>query len=310
MNLFNNIKIPVIAAPMFVASNPTMAMECCKAGIIGSFPAHFPRTRETLSNWLSQMDDFYKAHPAIPYAVNLVVHHTNKRFEGDLQLCIAQKVPIILSSKGAPGTVCKYVQEYGGLVFHDVASRRHAEKAIAAGVDGLIAVAGGAGGHTGSLNPFALVNEIRAITDKPIILGGSISKGKDILAAQAMGATFAYMGTRFICTQEATVSTAYKEAILASQSGTEILTSAALDGAPANWMKKSLVKAGLDLTEIENTPKGQLYAQGRLKGRYTNIFSAGHGVGAINDIPTVAQLIQQLSNEYEAAKQGLLEIIT
>lgn len=310
-NKLKNLRIPVIAAPMFMVSNPKMAIECCKAGIVGSFPAHFPRTREKLSEWIDEMEAFYKENPAMPFAVNLVTHRTNKRYEGDLDLCVERQIPIILSSKGAPGETCRKVHEYGGLVFHDVASRRHAEKALEAGVDGLIAVAGGAGGHSGTINPFALVNEIRQITDKPIILGGSISTGQDILAAQAMGATYAYMGTRFICTQEAsTKNEGWKQAIVESKTGKDIILTSALDGSPSNWMKKSLADVGVDLLALENTPKGQLYdGAKKLQGRYGDIYSAGHGTAAINDIPTVANLVANLEKEYEAAKIKLKAIL-
>jgi len=309
-NKLDNLRIPVIAAPMFMVSNPKMAIECCKAGIVGSFPAHFPRTRDELKEWIDEMQVFYNQHSDIPYAVNLVTHRTNKRYEGDLELCVEYKVPLILSSKGAPGETCKRVHEYGGLVFHDVASRRHAEKALEAGVDGLIAVAGGAGGHCGTLNPFGLVNEIRQITDKPIILGGSISTGQDVLAAQAMGATYAYMGTRFICTQEANTKAGWKEAIVGSNTAKDIIMTSALDGAPSNWFKSSLVEIGIDLVELENTPKGQIYKGAeKVKGRYGDIYSAGHGVAAISDVPSVATLVENLEKEYHAAQESLLTTI-
>jgi len=309
-NKLKNLRIPVIAAPMFMVSNPKMAIECCKAGIVGSFPAHFPRTREQLAEWIDEMEAFYKENPDIPFAVNLVTHRTNKRYEGDLDLCVQRKIPIILSSKGAPGETCRRVHEYGGLVFHDVASRRHAEKALEAGVDGLIAVAGGAGGHCGTINPFGLVNEIRQITDKPIILGGSISTGQDVLAAQAMGATYAYMGTRFICTQEANTKEGWKNAIVESKTGKDIMLTSALDGSPSNWMKKSLVEVGVDLLELENTPKGQLYKGAKkLQGRYGDVYSAGHGTAAINDIPSVAELVDNLEKEYQVAKEQLKTIL-
>lgn len=309
-NKLNNLRLPVIAAPMFMVSNPKMAIECCKAGIIGSFPAHFPRTRAKLTEWIDEMEVYYKENPSIPFAINLVTHRTNKRYEGDLDLCVERKIPIILSSKGAPGETCRKVHEYGGLVFHDVASRRHAEKALEAGVDGLIAIAGGAGGHCGTLNPFGLVNEIRQITDKPIILGGAISTGQDVLAAQAMGATYAYMGTRFICTQEANTKEGWKTAILESKTAKDIIMTAALDGAPSNWMKKSLVKVGVDLLELENTPKGQIYGDAhKLKGRYGDVYSAGHGVAAINDVPTISELVDKLEQEYQVAKERLQAIL-
>jgi len=310
-NKLENLRIPVIAAPMFMVSNPKMAIECCKAGIVGSFPAHFPRTRETLEEWINQMEEYYQANSDIPYAVNLVTHPTNKRYEGDLELVVSKKVPIVLSSKGAPGETCHKVHEYGGLVFHDVASRRHAEKALEAGVDGLIAVTDGAGGHCGTINPFGLVNEIRQITDKPIILGGSISTGQDVLAAQAMGATYAYMGTRFICTQEAqTKDDGWKNAIVACKTAKDILMTSALDGAPSNWIKSSLENVGVDIKELESTPKGQLYGGAdKVQGRYGDIYSAGHGVAAIHDIPYVAELVSNLEKEYQTAKERIRKLL-
>jgi len=210
--------------------------------LVGSFPAHGTIDDDMLIGWMNEMEQFYAANPDIPYAVNLVTHRTNKRYESSLELVVSKKVPLVLSSKGAPGETCKRVHEYGGLVFHDVASRRHAEKALEAGVDGLIAVTDGAGGHCGTINPFGLMNEIRQITDKPIILGGSISTGQDVLAAQTMGATFAYMGTRFICTEEANTKPAWKNAIVESNTAKDILMTSALDGAPSNWIKSSLVE--------------------------------------------------------------------
>jgi len=277
---------------------------------VGSFPAHGTIDDDMLIGWMNEMEQFYAANPDIPYAVNLVTHRTNKRYESSLELVVSKKVPLVLSSKGAPGETCKRVHEYGGLVFHDVASRRHAEKALEAGVDGLIAVTDGAGGHCGTINPFGLMNEIRQITDKPIILGGSISTGQDVLAAQTMGATFAYMGTRFICTEEANTKPAWKNAIVESNTAKDILMTSALDGAPSNWIKSSLVEIGIDLVELENTPKGQIYKGAeKVAGRYGDLFSAGHGVAAIKEVLPAKDLVAKLEKEYNAAKEKVKSTI-
>ncbi|MEM1231360.1 MAG: nitronate monooxygenase, partial [Pseudomonadota bacterium] len=210
----DRLKIPLIVAPMFLVSNPAMTIAACRAGVIGSYPAHSTRTRDVFKEWLLETEAALKAaedngeQPA-PFAVNLVVHSSNARMEGDLELVIEHQVPIVLTSKGAPDDVFKAIHEYGGVAFHDVASARHAEKAVEAGADALIAVAGGAGGHCGTINPFALVNEIRQVTDKPIILAGGLTCGQDLLAAEAMGASMAYMGTRFIATEESLAPDAY-----------------------------------------------------------------------------------------------------
>ncbi|MGL5838330.1 MAG: NAD(P)H-dependent flavin oxidoreductase [Sphingorhabdus sp.] len=306
--LINSLRLPVIAAPMFLVSNPALALACCRSGIVGSFSAHSTRTREGFSEWLADMETGLSDMRAqgltpAPYAVNLVVHPTNQRAEGDLELCIAHKVPIILTSKGAPGDIFAQIHDYGGIIFHDVASARHAEKALAARADGLIAVCGGAGGHTGTVNPFALVNELRALTDKPIILAGAISTGRDILAARTMGADLCYMGTRFIATPESMAPDGYRE-MLVTASASDILFTAALDGAPANFLIPSLEASGIDVPALIRTPPGDIISAQEAKARYKSIWSAGHGVGAVTAILPASDIVDQLVQEYAAAKDA------
>lgn len=299
------VKVPLIVAPMFLVSNPAMALAACSRGVIGSFPAHSTRTRETFADWLVEMDGGLSEmdNPA-PYAVNLVVHPTNERYPGDLELCIKHKVPVILTSKGAPNDVFKRIHDYGGVAFHDIASARHAEKAVEAGADALIAVCAGAGGHTGTINPFALVNEVREVTDKPIILSGAMSTGKDILAAQAMGASMAYFGTRFIATEEC-LSDEYMQQLAIDCTAKDVFFSAALDGAPANWLRPSLINEGLNPDEIAAYAPGAVVENKAAKARYSKIKSAGHGVGMIKSVEKTAALCDQIIAEYETAKSDL-----
>ena len=300
------LRIPLIAAPMFLVSSPEMALAACSRGVMGSFPAHSTRTREVFADWLGQMASGMRAlreqgiEPA-PYAVNLVVHRTNERYPGDLDLCIQHEAPVILTSKGAPENVFRQLHDYGGVAFHDIASRRHAEKALQAGADGLIAVCGGAGGHCGTLNPFALLNEVRAVTDKPIILTGSLSTGRDIVAALAMGADLAYMGTRFIPVRESLASEDYRDALFGA-TAKDVLFTTALDGFPANFLAPSIEAAGLDLGEVRATPPGQTVDRSRARGRYKRIFSAGQGVGMVNKAQTTAELCDELIAQYEEAR--------
>lgn len=306
----DRLKLPLIVAPMFLVSNPKMAVAACRAGAIGSYPAHSTRTREVFESWLIETRDALEVaeqageKPA-PYAVNLVVHSSNARMQGDLALVIQHEVPIVLTSKGAPDDVFDMIHGYGGLAFHDVASARHAEKAVAAGADALIAVAGGAGGHCGTINPFALVSEIKEVTDRPIILAGGLSSGQDLLAAEAMGAAMAYMGTRFIATEESLAPSEYREALIHGKA-TDIFLSAALDGAPANWYAPSLVKAGIDLDELAVTRPGKIVtSDGQSKQRYKGIWSAGHGIGATKKVVPVRALCEQLIDEYAQARSHL-----
>ena len=300
------LRIPLIQAPMFLASTPELALTCCSKGIMGSFPAHSIRTRELFANWIGQMErGLAEMDNPAPWAVNLVVHSTNDRMEGDLDLCVQHKVPVILSSKGLYPQVFDAIHSYGGVVFHDVASARHAEKAAAAGADALIAVTSGAGGHCGTINPFALVNEIRQVTDKPLILAGSISTGRDILGARALGAELAYMGTRFLATQEAATDARYRD-LLVESTAKDVFFSAALDGAPANWMRQSLIDCGVDLDELATTIPGEIMSSGKVRERYSKVKSCGHGVGMIDTIRPAAELCDELIAQYDQARADFL----
>jgi nitronate monooxygenase len=244
-----------------------------------------------------------------PFAVNLVVHGSNLRLPGDLDLCVKHRVPVILSSKSSPGELVKRVHDYGGVVFHDIASQRHAEKALEAGVDGLIAVTGGAGGHTGTINPFALLNEVRGIFDGPIVLAGGMTTGRDALAAQAMGADFAYLGTRFIATRESAASQGHKDLIVASRA-TDVFFTASVDGAPANWLAKSLTDSGFDLDVLRTTLPGEVISANETFKRWKDIWTAGHGVGNIDEILSTTELCRRLKLEYHAAQAALRPLVS
>ena len=303
------LRIPLIVAPMFLVSSPKLALAACSRGVMGSFPAHSTRTREAFEQWLREMEQGLGrmeeggATPA-PFAVNLVVHPTNQRMEGDLALCVEHEVPVVLTSKGAPRGVFARIHDYGGVVFHDVASVRHAEKALEAGADGLIAVCGGAGGHTGTINPFALLNELRQLTDRPLVLAGGLSTGRDILAAQVMGADLVYMGTRFIAAPESRAPDEYREMMYRCTSK-DVTFTAALDGAPANFLTPSLVEAGIDLDELATTRPGAVIAAEATATRYSKIWSTGHGVGMVTKSVPAAELCDEIAAEYEEARSGL-----
>lgn len=310
-HILDQLAIPLIVAPMFRVSNPALTVACCSEGIMGSFPAHGTRTREVFEQWLQQttaaLDQLRESQPErriAPYAVNLVVHPSNPRMQGDLELCIKYRVPVVLSSKGAPGDAVKRIHEYGGVVLHDVANQRHAEKAVEAGVDGVIAVAGGAGGHTGTINPFALMNEIRRIYDGVVVLSGGLTTGRDVFAAEAMGADLAYIGTRFMATQESDAADGHKQMIVESRA-TDVFFSAAIDGAPANWLTKSLLAAGIDLDVLRTTLPGKIVSADETKKRWKDIWTAGHGVGNIDDVPPAAELCRRIKREYQAARGRL-----
>jgi len=289
------LKLPVIAAPMFLASGPDLVVECCKAGICGTFPALNQRTSEGYATWLSQIESRLGAHSeAAPFGVNLIVHKTNTRLKADLELSVAHKVPLVITSLGAVKDVVDAVHSYGGLVFHDVTTRRHAEKAIEAGADGIIAVCAGAGGHAGTLSPFALASEIRAIFDGPVILSGAMSTGAHIAAARALGADFAYLGTRFLATQEAMVDADYKQMIVQGHAA-DILYTPRISGVPANFMRPSMLAAGLDPDNLPDHGKMDLGSEAKA---WKTVWSAGQGVGCVEDIPTVRALVARLESEY------------
>ncbi|RMG76972.1 MAG: nitronate monooxygenase [Bacteroidetes bacterium] len=314
------LKIPVVAAPMFLISGPRLVIECCKNGIVGTFPALNHRTTEGFEAWVVQIKtalaQFEKetGQKAAPFGVNLIVHHTNPRVEADLAVCVKHQVPLIITSLGAVSQVVDAVHSYGGLVFHDIIKRRHAIKAAAAGVDGLILVAAGAGGHAGTINPMALVAEIRAFFEKTILLSGCISTGRDIATATQMGADLAYMGTRFINTTESNADEAYRQMIIES-SASDIVYTAAVSGVPANFLGASLRAMGITEEMWNRAAKidfgSELDAAKAEAKAWKTIWSAGQGVTSIHDVLPVAELVKRLKAEFREAiteQAKLLEI--
>jgi len=308
--LEQRLRLPVVAAPMFLVSNPQLVLACCNSGIVGSFPALNQRDSSGFKDWLQEIDAGLDS-AAAPYAVNLIVHGSNPRLQADLAICVEQRVPIVITSLGAVKDVVDAVHSYGGLVFHDVTTRRHAEKAAEAGVDGLIAVAAGAGGHAGTWSPFALIAEIRQFFDKTLLLAGCLNQGHEVLAAQLLGADLAYLGTRLIATQENAASAAYKQMILGAKAA-DIIHTPAVSGVPASFMRQSLELAGYDLKQLQN--KGEVNYGEKLKPMdeeakaWKTVWSAGQGVGTINDLPSVEQLIARLDSEYRAALKQSLQL--
>jgi nitronate monooxygenase len=312
--LRDSLCLPVIGAPLFIISNPDLVIAQCKAGVVGSFPALNARPAEQLEEWLaritSELADFKAANPGrkvAPFAVNQIIHQSNDRLQHDLEMCVKYRAPIIITSLRAPNEVVPVIHAYGGLVFHDVINVRHAQKALEAGVDGLILVCAGAGGHAGMLSPFALVSEVRRFYDGPIILAGAISRGEHVLAAEAMGADLAYVGTRFIATTEARAPDAYKQMIVDSSAG-DIVYTDLFTGVRGNYLRGSIVASGLD---PENLPAGdkttmKFGSGGSSKSKaWRDIWGAGQGVGTIAAVTSAAEAIEQLSREYAAAKNDL-----
>lgn len=305
------MSLPVICSPMFIVSNPDMVIEQCKSGLLGSFPALNARPASLLDEWLDQitrtLDDERKQHPEqkiAPFAVNQIIHTSNDRLDQDMQACEKYKVPVIITSLRAPTDVASTVHRWGGLVFHDVTTIRHAEKALEAGVDGLILVAAGAGGHAGTLSPFALVSEVRKFYDGPIILSGSITNGGAILAAQAMGADFAYIGTRFIASQEANADPGYKQMIVDS-AAKDILYTPYFTGIPGNYLTPSITASGLDPNNLQEQDKlSTNFGSTRVKA-WKDVWGAGQGVGTIDSIDPVATIAQRMQQEYQSARQRL-----
>ncbi|MEC9415709.1 MAG: nitronate monooxygenase family protein [Pseudomonadota bacterium] len=312
--LLKSLRLPIIGAPLFIVSNPNLVIEQCKAGIIGAFPALNARPKEDLELWLQKITDELKIHkennPQLkiaPYAVNQIVHQSNNRLKHDLEMCIKFKTPIVITSLRPPAEVVEAVHSYGGLVFHDVINMRHAKKAIDQGVDGVIAVCTGAGGHAGTLSPFALVKEIRKIYNGFIILSGSMSTGRDVLAAQCIGADLAYMGTRFIASKEANAKNEYKEMITQS-SADDIVYSSLFTGIHGSYLKGSIVNAGLDPSNLKEGKKEIMdFSSDNTKTKaWRDIWGAGQGVGTIEDVPSVASLIDDLESDYNQAKSKLI----
>jgi nitronate monooxygenase len=307
--LREGLAIPAIAAPMFLVSGPDLVVEACRHGVIGTFPALNQRTSEGYEEWLVEIERRLEdvrvqtGRPAAQYGVNLIVHKTNARVERDLEITVRHKVPLVITSLGAAREVVDAVHSYGGVVFHDVIHLYHAKKAADAGVDGIIAVAAGAGGHAGTLSPFAFLAEIRAFFEKTVVLSGSITNGSQIAAAQLMGADLAYLGTRFISTRESLAPDAFKEMIL-SASAKDIVYTDAISGVHANFLRASIVAAGGDPDNLPPHSGMRVTAEGEAKA-WKNIWSAGHGVGDIHDIPTTAELCSRLVSEYQDAVRTL-----
>lgn len=316
-SVLQNLSLPVIAAPMFTVSYPELVLAQCKAGIVGSFPALNARQPELLDEWLTQIKEelanYRQANPGAivgPLAVNQIVHSSNVRLERDVETCIKHKVPIFITSLRAPvREIIDEVHAYGGIILHDVINLRHAQKAIDAGVDGLILVAAGAGGHAGTLSPMALVGEVRRRFKGPLALSGSIVTGDAILAAQAMGADFAYMGTRFIASQEANASQEYKQSLLNS-AASDIIYSNFFSGVHGNYVRESIERAGLDPDNLAVAEKGLMsFADGRSKAKaWKDIWGAGQGVGQIDDLPSAAEIVDRLKHGYAEARARLARL--
>ncbi|MGE0658182.1 MAG: NAD(P)H-dependent flavin oxidoreductase [Reyranellaceae bacterium] len=311
--LQGRLSIPVVGSPMFIVSTPDLVIAQCKAGVVGSFPSLNARPVALLDEWLAQIGEetaaFAKANPGrpvAPFACNQIIHRSNSRLEQDLPLCIKHKVPIVITSVGNPTDIVKEVHAYGGVVFHDTTTIRHTEKAIEAGVDGVILVCAGAGGHAGTLSPFALVRQVRRFWKGTLLVGGAISDGAAVRAAQVLGADLAYVGSRFIATKEANAVAQYKQMLIDS-GAKDITYTPAFSGVPANYLTKSIIDAGLDPANLK--PKGHVDMdlgtrpddnEKKVKA-WKDIWSAGQGVGSIDDVPSVAELVERMTREYRAA---------
>jgi nitronate monooxygenase len=308
--LSNRLRLPVIGSPLFIISNPDLVIAQCKAGIVGSFPALNARPQAMLDEWLHRITEelaaFDRDHPetpSAPFAVNQIVHKSNARLEHDVDLCVKWKVPIVITSLGARPEVNAAIQGYGGITLHDVITDAFARKAVEKGASGLIAVAAGAGGHAGRLSPFALVQEIRAWFDGPLILSGAIATGAAILAAQAMGADLAYIGSPFIATAEANATAAYKQAIVDSVADDIVYTNL-FTGVHGNYLKASIVAAGLDPDHLPESDPSQMDFGGAAKA-WRDIWGAGQGVGAVHEVLPAADYIARLGSQYAAAQAEL-----
>ena len=309
-----NLPLPIIGSPLFIISNPALVVAQCKAGVVGAMPALNARPASQLDDWLAQITEELAAwneanpdRPAAPFAINQIVHKSNDRLEHDMALVVKYKVPIVITSLGARTDVNDAVHSYGGVTLHDIISDRFARKAVEKGADGIVAVAAGAGGHAGVKSPFALVQEIRQWFDGPLALSGAIATGDAVLAAQAMGADFAYIGTAFIATHEARASDAYKQAIVAGSSD-DIVYSNLFTGVHGNYLAPSILAAGMDPA---NLPAGDLKTmnfgggEGSKSKAWKDIWGSGQGIGAVNEVATAAAFIEKLKREYFAARRRL-----
>lgn len=306
------LALPVIGSPLFIISNPKLVIEQCKAGIVGSMPSLNARPAEQLEDWLAEITEtlaaWDKAHPdrpSAPFAINQIVHKSNDRLEHDMQVCAKYKVPIIITSLGAREDVNQAVHGWGGVVLHDIINNKFARKAIEKGADGLIAVAAGAGGHAGVKSPFALVQEIRQWFDGPLALSGSIATGGSILAAQAMGADFAYIGSAFIATDEARAVEAYKQAIVEGSSD-DVVYSNLFTGVHGNYLAPSIRAAGLDPENLPDSDPSKMNFGGGAQKAWKDIWGCGQGIGAIDKVQSTAELVARLKREYAEAKASLL----
>ena len=312
--LRDRLRLPVIASPLFIISGPELVIAQCKAGIVGSFPSLNARPISMLDEWLHRITEELAAWdrdhpdtPSAPYAVNQIVHRTNNRLEEDLELCVKWKAPVVITSLGAREDLNAAIHSYGGVTLHDVITDRFARKAIEKGADGLIPVAAGAGGHAGTLSPFALIQEIRAWFDGPVALSGSIANGAAILGAQAMGADLAYIGSAFIATEEANAQQGYKDMIVES-SGDDILYSNLFTGVHGNYLRPSVVRAGLDPENlpVSDPSKMNFGSGGNQEAKaWRDIWGCGQGIAAVKEIQTAGDLVARLAREYEAAKADL-----
>ncbi len=310
-----DLSLPAIAAPMFLISGPRLVIECCKNGIVGTFPALNQRTSEGFEEWLIQIKAELKEFeeetgkkPA-PFGVNLIVHPTNPRLEADVKLCMKHKVPLVITSLGAVSMVVDAIHSYGGLVFHDIIKKRHAEKAAEAGVDGLILVSAGAGGHAGNINPMSLVAEVKKIFDKTIILSGCISTGRDIATAMQMGADLAYMGTRFINTEESKAPEEYRKMIIEAGAG-DVVYTAAISGVHANFLAASLKAAGISEEDLKKNHKIDFGKELDTEAKaWKTIWSAGQGVTTIENVLSIATLVSNLKSEFKTAIENQLRLL-
>ena len=312
--LNDRLSVPVVAAPMFILSHPPLVLAQCKAGVVGSFPALNARPAEQLDEWLAEiseeLESFAAANPdrkVAPFAVNQIVHKSNNRLEADLALCVKHKVPVVITSLGAVEEVNQAIHSYGGIVLHDIIHDRHARNAIKRGADGLIAVAAGAGGHAGTLSPFALIQELRQWLDGPLLLSGSIANGGAVLGAQAMGADLAYIGSPFIATEEARATDGYKEAIVEGRAADIVYTNL-FTGVHGNYLKSSIVNAGLDPDNLpESDPSKMDFGSGGNSAAkaWKDIWGSGQGIGAIDHVYKTQELVDKLVAEYAAARERI-----
>ncbi len=312
--LRDRLRLPVIGSPLFIVSGPELVIAQCKAGVVGSFPSLNARPLSQLDEWLAEITetlaDWDKAHPetpSAPFAVNQIVHKTNNRLEDDVALCAKYRVPVVITSLGAREDVNAAVHGWGGVVLHDIINNAFARKAIEKGADGLIPVAAGAGGHAGRLSPFAMIQELREWFDGPIALSGAIANGRAVLAAQAMGADLAYIGSAFIATQEARAGQGYKDMIVAS-GGEDIVYTNLFTGVHGNYLRPSIVAAGLDPEDLPQADPSKMNfgSGGNQKAKaWRDIWGCGQGIGAVKHVPTAGELVERLASEYEAAKAEL-----